>query len=432
MRSLHIISLLVFLSFGKLIFAQDIDYARRIIDTLASSSMYGRGYVNHGDRKAAEFISGQFDKLGLKSFGSDYYQLYSFPINTFPGKVEATMNDKRLIPARDFIIRASTPSVNGEFRMQTLNKERISDPKKLRHFMLKNHHNKMVMIDKKGIEDKRILSLLDSVKNTNLPKAAGLFYINDSKLSWSVMAGASVKPFPVLEIKRESLPAKPKKIKLDIESEFIPNYQTQNVLGYVKGSVQPDTFLVFTAHYDHLGHMGTDAIFPGANDNASGTAMLIDMARHYSRAENKPYYSIAFFALSGEEAGLHGAEFCANNPPLPLSNIKFLMNMDMVGTGSEGITMVNATVFKDAYQRMVKINADNEFILTVKERGESCNSDHCPFYKNGVPAVFIYSMGKEFGEYHNPDDISSKLPLTEYKDIFRLVTGFMNSFQPAR
>lgn len=88
--------------------------------------------------------------------------------------------------------------------------------------------------------------------------------------------------------------------------------------------------------------------------------------------------------------------------------------------------MVNGSRFKEAYQRMAKINADQEYILTVKERGESCNSDHCPFYK-GVPAVFIYSMGKEFSEYHNDDDLFSKLPFTEYSDIFRLVKDFMNS-----
>ncbi len=132
--------------------------------------------------------------------------------------------------------------------------------------------------------------------------------------------------------------------------------------------------------------------------------------------------------LSGEEAGLLGAKYCAAHPPFGLKKVKFLVNIDMVGTGSEGITVVNATKFKDAYDRMVKINAGNEYILTVKERGESCNSDHCPFYEKGVPAVFIYSLGKEFTEYHNPDDQSSKLPLSEYNDIFRLMRDFMDSF----
>jgi Zn-dependent M28 family amino/carboxypeptidase len=200
------------------------------------------------------------------------------------------------------------------------------------------------------------------------------------------------------------------------------------MIGYVRGVVEPDSFLVFTAHYDHLGRMGKDVYFPGANDNASGTAMLLDLARYYSAEGKQPWYSIAFICLSGEETGLNGSGYYTRNPLFPLKQIKFLVNLDMVGTGSEGITMVNATVFKEAYERMVKINADHEYILTVKQRGESCNSDHCPFYQMGVPAVFIYSQGKEFTEYHNPDDKSSILPLTEYKDIFRLMVDFMDSF----
>jgi Zn-dependent M28 family amino/carboxypeptidase len=242
------------------------------------------------------------------------------------------------------------------------------------------------------------------------------------------MIGFKQRNYTVIDLKREALPKKLKDFTLEVESEFVPQHKTSNVMGYVKGLVQPDTFLVFTAHYDHLGRMGSEVYYPGANDNASGTAMVTDLARHYSQPENQPYYSIAFILLSGEEAGLMGAKYCAAYPPVDLKKVKFLVNLDMVGTGSEGITMVNATKFRDAYDRMVQLNADNEYILTVKERGESCNSDHCPFYQKGVPAVFIYSLGKEFTEYHNPDDQSSKLPLSEYNDIFRLMRDFMDGF----
>lgn len=432
MNRLRFISLITFVLMRQLIVAQDIEYARKVIDTLASPAMDGRGYVNNGDGKAAGFIAGEFANEGLLPLENGYLQKYSFPMNTFPGKVNITINKKVLIPARDFVVRASTAPITGKFKVLEVSKDILGSEIKLLKLLLKSRSNKMLLIDKKGIENKKIIAILDSLKTTNFAGAAGLIYVIDSKPTWSVMAGASVKPYPVIEVKRESLPAKPKKISLDIESSFVPEYPTQNVLAYVKGSMQPDTFLVFTAHYDHLGRMGSETYFPGANDNASGTAMLLDLAAYYSKPENKPWYSMAFLALSGEEAGLHGANFCAGHPPFPLEKVKFLVNMDMVGTGSEGITMVNGTVFKEAYNRMAKINADNEYVLTVKDRGESCNSDHCPFYKKGVPAVFIYSMGKEFREYHNPDDIGDKLPLTEYNDIFRLIRDFMNGFQPDR
>ncbi|HNX44810.1 MAG TPA: M28 family peptidase [Bacteroidales bacterium] len=430
MRFLILIFLSLFLLTFNLIYGQDAGYARKVIDTLASPTMEGRGYADRGDHKAAEYIAGQFRNTGLEPLYAGYFQEYSFPMNTFPGKVEVVVNNKKLVPAREFLINASSPGIIGQFRVQSLAGKKIADPEKLKRFIRKNHHGKMVMIDKKGIEDKKVLFVLDSLKNTNLRNAAGLIFVEDKKLTWSVMAGASLKPFPVVEIKQECLPRNLRKVKIVIENEFVNNYRTQNVLGFVKGSVQPDTFLVFTAHYDHLGRMGNEVYFPGANDNASGTAMLLDLARHYSMPENKLYYSMAFFALSGEEAGILGSSYCAEHPPFPLNKIKFLVNLDMVGTGSGGVTMVNATVFRDAYNRMVKINADNEYIRTVKERGESCNSDHCPFYKKGVPAVFIYSMGDEFSEYHNPDDAAEKLPLSEYKDIFRLLSDFMDGFKP--
>jgi Zn-dependent M28 family amino/carboxypeptidase len=173
--------------------------------------------------------------------------------------------------------------------------------------------------------------------------------------------------------------------------------------------------------------MGKDAYFPGANDNASGVAMMLDFADHYSNAANQLPYNIVFMALAGEEIGLKGSKFAVENSLFPLDKIKFLINLDMVGTGSEGITMVNGVQLLEYYEKMVKINADNEYILKVAKRGESCNSDHCPFYKKGVPAVFIYSMGNEHMEYHSLNDKSHLVPFTEYEDIFRLIRDFINT-----
>ncbi len=410
-------------------FAQNINYARNLIDTLSSPAMQGRGYVNGGDSIAAGFLAGEFSRMGTLSFSPGYEQLYSFPMNTFPGKVHAYANKKKLKCGADFQVWAATPSMKGTFRIVALTSRILLNPKKLTKFVSHNYNDKFVLIDKKGITDKKALAVLDSLRFYNFLHARGLIYVSDSKLVWSVMIGSKVRNYTVVDLKREALPEKLRTFTMEVESEFVPHHLARNIMCWVKGRVQPDTFLVFTAHYDHLGRMGNEVYYPGANDNASGTAMVTDLAQHYSQEGNQPYYSMAFILLSGEEAGLLGAKYCAEHPPFDLKKVKFLVNLDMVGTGSEGVTMVNATKFKDAFKRMVKINTDNEYILTVKERGESCNSDHCPFYEKGVPAVFIYSMGKEFTEYHNPDDQSNKLPLSEYNDIFRLMCDFMDSFK---
>jgi aminopeptidase YwaD len=418
---------IILLATLQVIYAQDLDYARHIADTLSSGSFDGRGYVNDGSGKAAIFLSSQFEHYDLKPFGSAYLQEYSFPMNTFPGKVEVIMDGKSMVPGREFQVWAASPSMSNNYKIVVLKGKDITKPKRFIRFSRKDYSNHFVLVDKKGINDKKVNSLLDSLKYYNFLKAKGLIYVTDQKLSWSVMIGFKQRAYPVVDLSRSALKGKPRNISLKIDSKFIKDYRAKNVAAYIKGSVQPDSFLVFTAHYDHLGRMGSQAIYPGANDNASGTAMVLDLARHYSRAGNQPYYSIAFVLFSGEEAGLHGSNWFADHPLFDLKKVKFLVNLDMVGTGSEGITMVNATSYKDAYQRMVKINTDNEYLMTVKERGESCNSDHCPFYKKGVPSIFIYSMGKELTEYHNPDDNAANLPMTEYKDIFRLVRDFMDS-----
>ena len=417
---------LIFLS--QISFAQDINFARSLIDTLAAPGMHGRGYVHDGDKIAAGFLANEYQKLGILSFSPGFQQYYSFPMNTLPGKVTASVNGKTLVAGSGFQVWSASPSIKGTYKIAALTPEILSHDRKLQKFLWRNYTDEFILIDKKGITDKSSLNLIDSLKYYNFLHAKGLIFVSDTKLLWSVMIGSAVRDYTVVDILRESLPQKPKTISIEIESEFKPKHQASNVIGWVQGLNQPDTFLVFTAHYDHLGRMGNEVYYPGANDNASGTAMVVDLARHYSLPENKPYYSMVFILLSGEEAGLLGSKYCASHPPFNLKNVKFLVNIDMVGTGSEGITLVNATKYKDAFDRMKKINTDNEYILTVKERGESCNSDHCPFYQKGVPAVFVYSMGKEFAEYHNPEDQSHKLPLSEYNDIFRLLRDFMDGF----
>src|SRR5690349_4851896 len=95
--------LALFLGFNS--FSQDIAFAKGIVDTLTSPAFWGRGYTNDGMRKAADFISAQFQSYGLKPMsGNNYFQSFSYPVNTFPGKMEVTINGKDLVPGKDYII----------------------------------------------------------------------------------------------------------------------------------------------------------------------------------------------------------------------------------------------------------------------------------------------------------------------------------------
>jgi Zn-dependent M28 family amino/carboxypeptidase len=174
--------------------------------------------------------------------------------------------------------------------------------------------------------------------------------------------------------------------------------------------------------------MGQETLFPGANDNASGTAMLIDLARHYSLPENHHDYSLAFMAFSAEESGLLGSKHYTEKPYFPLTQIKFLINLDMVGTGSDGLLVFNGTTDSVRLETMQAINERNQYLKELRVRGESRSSDHYYFHQKGVPAFFLLTMGSEHRHYHNIYDTREAVPLTKYNEVFRLITDFFDTF----
>lgn len=408
--------------------AQDIDYAHFVVNKLSAPNMEGRGYVNYGSHQAAEFIAREMLTCGIQPFQDTYSQPFHLNVNTFPGALMAKIDGKTLKPGADYLISASSPAVNQVFELNFPDKKVFSDPLKLQKFAEEDLQHSMIAIDKSELKG-YAAKVADSMLATNFLGAGGYLLVNSkNKLVWSVWPGEVQKSYPIMEVREDALPRKPKNLALTIEAEYNKNVEVRNVLGFIPGTTFPDTFLVFTAHYDHLGRMGSETYFPGANDNASGIAMMLDLARYFSKSTNQHKYSIAFIALAGEEMGLKGSTYYVENPFFPLENIRFLINLDMVGTGSEGITIVNGTVYPKAFALLDSINTSNNYLLNVTPRGESCNSDHCPFYQKGVPSVFIYSRGKEYQEYHNIYDLPQNLPFTEYVDIFSLLRDFIKIY----
>ena len=412
--------LIIFLCFIPALssFSQNISFARDIIDTLSSPEFFGRGYVNSGERKAADFIAEHLQKSNIQAFKSGYLQFFNIKINTFPGAVDLKINNKKMTPGIDFIIYPDAPKTDAGFVARFLNEKTYSkgdSAKALNNLKIKN---KAIVIDT-GFKD---------VKNRKLNEAAVRVNIVDRNVSWHVSGAEAQNKQIRIDVRRTAIPEKIKKIALKIDARLIDDYQTQNVVGFLPGKACPDTFLVIGAHYDHLGMMGNQAYFPGANDNASGTAMLLDLANYFSDTTHMGKYSIAFIFFTGEEAGLLGSEYFTGHPLFPLKNIKFMLNIDMVGTGSDGIKVVNGSVFKNEFETLTSLNQKNNYLKTVSPRGEAANSDHYYFFKNGVKSFFIYTLGNEYKEYHTVTDKAAGLPLTKYNEVFKLVVDFMKSF----
>ncbi len=399
--------------------AQDVNYARNILNELTSDKYHGRGYVKNGDAKAAKFIEKQFKTHGLNNFNESYFQKYSFPINTFPKTVTVSIDNQELVPGEDYVISLSSPSVDTEYEIHNLSQ-------------LGSNQDSLVMamhdIGGHGMYFIKEKNTRNSYGKT-ITGVEAVAILTEKNPYWHVSNGSKVENTMWLKIKSNKVSDTAKKIKVKVKNRFIEDHQTQNVVAYVEGSKYPNKYFVFTAHYDHLGMMGNKTYYPGANDNASGTSMVLDLARHFSLPENKPEYSIVFILFSGEEAGLYGSKYFANNPLFPLKDIKLLVNLDMVGSGSDGITVVNATLYDELFNKMKTINnPDNyrgQFLKEIKSRGESCNSDHCPFYQKGVKSIFIYTRGKELTEYHTVYDTSDNFPFTAYDGLFGLLTGLV-------
>lgn len=406
--------------------SQDLRYAREVVDTLASEYMNGRGYVDGGDGKAADYIADEFERLGLQPFSKSFLQKFTTPVNTFPGNMSLVINGSPLTPGKDFLIEPGSPSIEGSFETISISAEDFLDEGQL-IYKLKDAFGKFLVIEpfrkeafsKEEID--RINEVVNFLKFNEDNPAVGTITMSFDKLTWSVSTTQLANP--ALTIKVDSLYDPIIRLELDVDAKFQKKYQTQNLIGYIEGK-RSDSIIALVGHYDHLGKMGKATTFPGANDNASGIAMLLNLAKYYQ--ENKPEYTMVFIAFGGEELGLLGSKYFTENPNFPLEKIKFLLNFDISGTGEEGIQVVNGSVYKEEFKKLKSINEVENLMQQVKIRGEACNSDHCMFHIKGVPSFFIYTLGG-VQAYHDIYDRAETLPLTEFEDYFKLITKFVEA-----
>lgn len=361
---------------------QDTAYARQVIKKLTSKEFLGRGYVKDGVNKAAGYIAKELKSNGVLKFGDSYEQNYSFPVNTYPGKMSVTLDGRLLTPGKHYLIEPSARSLKGSY--------------------------KLVKRDS-----------VTYVKDNGYNEAAQFTIKKKKKLTYTVATEPSDKT--EIWLLADSFPGDPKTVDVHFEAKFVPAFKSKNLCGYIKGTQHPDSFLVFTAHYDHLGAMGKEAWFPGANDNASGVSVLLNLSKYYS--EHPPKYSVAFIFFSGEEAGLLGSHYYITHPAFPLNRIKFLTNLDLLGTGDDGIMVVNASVFKTQFEKLNTINTEKNYVKQIKQRGKAANSDHYWFTEKGIPSFFIYTMGG-IQAYHDIYDVEETLPLTKYIEVCKLLIDF--------
>ena len=227
---------------------------------------------------------------------------------------------------------------------------------------------------------------------------------------------------PIVWVTPEAI-AGVKRVKLNVDNKFLKDYGLFNVIAKVEGA-RHDSCYVFTAHYDHLGNLGKKVFYGGANDNASGTATIITLAEHY--AKNRPQFDMYFIAFSGEDANLRGSNYYVEHPIVPLEQIKFAFNIDMIGDDNPAIYCELSDAGMPQLGKFQAVNASRGLFTDINRGELAANSDHYPFAVKGVPVIFLENKeGSAFQYYHTPNDNIKTVRFDSYEPVFKLVTGFI-------
>jgi len=209
--------------------------------------------------------------------------------------------------------------------------------------------------------------------------------------------------------------------------------QIRNVLGVLEGrGALADQTIVIGAHYDHLGYGGEGSLAPwtreihnGADDNASGTAALVEIARQLARDDQSPRRRILFIAFTGEERGLLGSSYYVQHPRFPLESTVAMVNLDMVGRLTDDKLAVYGTGTATEFDALIERLAGERGFVLSKHPGGYGPSDHSSFYAKRIPVLHFFTGTHR--DYHRPSDDVDKLNVAGMRRIVELVTALVQT-----
>ncbi|MBA3546670.1 MAG: M20/M25/M40 family metallo-hydrolase, partial [Nannocystis sp.] len=205
-----------------------------------------------------------------------------------------------------------------------------------------------------------------------------------------------------------------------------------NVLASLPGSDRAQEIVLIGAHYDHIGQQGlgqcsearsdkaVDGICNGADDNASGTAMVLELARAYKQSGRAPQRTIVFVNFAGEELGVLGSKALAEAPPFDLKRVVAMVNLDMVGRlGPKGLA-IGGLGSSDAWMPLLD-QVGTAGLEILYESSVATRSDHASFYRKDIPVLFFFTG--VHSDYHRPGDHTDKINLVGMGAIGQIVGG---------
>lgn len=407
-----------------------VGFLKSEVGYLASDELKGRRAGDPGETMAANFIASKFKEVGLvpKGDNGDYFQ--QFTIND--GKLIApatylVINGNKLEVGNDFYPLAYTKngSVKGELSPGLHEKdqpwmidlaESIEENKENPHFDINN-------------------LIADKIKSAKEKGASLVLFFNSTKgpevLKFDAKDRSETAALPVafLTSKGRDKVIKEATDTYSIDAQIViePKIRkSKNVVGYLDNNAQ--FTIVVGAHYDHLGYGedgnsmirgGEALIHNGADDNASGTSAMIELAFQLKGNKAK-HYNYLFIGFSAEELGLNGSKYFVENPTISLNTVNYMINMDMVGRMNDSTKTITIGGYgtSPSWQNMIAAVKKKSFNVKFDSSGTG-PSDHTSFYRKDIPVLFFFTGLHT--DYHKPSDDADKINYVGMAQIIRFI-----------
>jgi hypothetical protein len=213
-------------------------------------------------------------------------------------------------------------------------------------------------------------------------------------------------------------------IDLEVHTKYEKQKEVENIVGILEGSDArlKNEFLIIGAHLDHVGSQAGKLFFPGANDNASGSSALLEIAKAFTGGRERPKRSIAFVFFASEEQGLNGSTFFAEHLPFPKERVKAMINLDCIGFG-DSIQVNGGKNFPGLWNVVKQIDSLHDNLLT-NNTGNGGGADAEPFFKIGIPTLYFVTTNS-YKHLHLPTDTTDTLN----KKLFEAISNL--AFQTA-
>lgn len=429
--------LLLLLLIGEQGFAQKISKAdKKIIKALqahigflADDKLEGRRTGTPGEKLAYEYITEQFKKAGIPAAGPGGDYLQPFDVNDgkqVSNETAFSVNNQPLVLNEDFFPLAW--SANGSFQMdvyQSLKEKGEIWFYDLAELLSKNSGNPHY-----DLQDGIVKMVADQAKKG----AAALVLYNSSSLPDNLKFEAKDKTetaaIPVIYVNQAarkkylSDEVNMQKLKLNV-SIATKKRVGHNVVAFLNNNAA--NTVIIGAHYDHLGYGEdhnslysgtTPMIHNGADDNASGTAALLELGKLLMSSDLKSN-NYLFIAFSGEELGLFGSKYFTDHPTINMTAVNYMINMDMVGRLNDSTHGLSIGGYGTSPYWSHLIDTTNKYFRIKLDSSGSGPSDHTSFYKKDIPVLFFFT-GTHF-DYHKPSDDADKINYTGEIRVIRYI-----------